>query len=214
MLTHSNCEEYRYINDEADHTQAYLWPPVLKQLEKLSAPKSSGMRILDLGCGNGAFAGELSRRGYTVVGVEPSESGIQFARSKWPSLEFHVGSAYDDLASKIGLFDVVVSLEVVEHVYSPKSYAASIRNVLAPHGVAILSTPFHGYWKNLILAASGKMDAHFTVLWEHGHIKFWSPKTLSKLLVESGFDIVGFEYAGRFPPFSKSMIAIAKKSIV
>ncbi|QXP84016.1 methyltransferase [Methylococcus sp. Mc7] len=78
-------------------------------------------------------------------------------------------------------------------------------------GKAIVSTPYHGYWKNLALALSGKMDAHFTALWDHGHIKFWSMKTLSTLLEEAGFRDIRFERVGRVPVLAKSMIAIARK---
>jgi 2-polyprenyl-6-hydroxyphenyl methylase/3-demethylubiquinone-9 3-methyltransferase len=75
----------------------------------------------------------------------------------------------------------------------------------------VLSTPYHGYLKNLALAVSGKMDAHFTALWDHGHIKFWSRATLATLLREAGFSRVEFLRVGRIPPLAKSMIAVARK---
>ena len=78
-------------------------------------------------------------------------------------------------------------------------------------GVAIVSTPYHGYLKNLALALMGKMDAHFTVLWDHGHIKFWSIPTLTTLLTEVGFCNIRFHRVGRIPTFAKSMIAVANK---
>ena len=61
-----------------------------------------------------------------------------------------------------------------------------------------------------MLALTGKMDDHFTALWDHGHIKFWSMKTLSTLLEETGFRDVDFRRVGRIPPLAKSMIAVAK----
>ena len=61
------------------------------------------------------------------------------------------------------------------------------------------------------LALTGKMDDHFTALWDHGHIKFWSKRTLSMLLEETGFVSVRFELTGRIRPLAKSMIAIARK---
>lgn len=79
-------------------------------------------------------------------------------------------------------------------------------------GTAILSTPYHGYWKNLAMALTGKMDAHFTALWDHGHIKFWSMNTLTALLKETGFCNIGFKRAGRIPALAKSMIAVARRS--
>jgi 2-polyprenyl-6-hydroxyphenyl methylase/3-demethylubiquinone-9 3-methyltransferase len=78
-------------------------------------------------------------------------------------------------------------------------------------GVAVISTPYHGYWKNLAQALTGKMDGHFTALWDHGHIKFWSMRTLGELLREAGFVDVRFERVGRVPALAKSMVAVARK---
>ena len=77
--------------------------------------------------------------------------------------------------------------------------------------MAIISTPYHGYWKNLALALSGRMDAHFTALWDHGHIKFWSRRTLGDLLREAGFVDIRFWRVGRVPALAKSMIVMARK---
>ena len=80
-------------------------------------------------------------------------------------------------------------------------------------GTAILSTPYHGYWKNLALALSGQMDRHFTALWDHGHIKFWSMRTLTILLEAAGFHDIRFERVGRIPPLAKAMIAVARRPV-
>jgi 2-polyprenyl-6-hydroxyphenyl methylase/3-demethylubiquinone-9 3-methyltransferase len=106
---------------------------------------------------------------------------------------------------------VVISLEVIEHVYDPRSFVRAILSCVQPGGVAILSTPYHGYLKNLALALSGRMDRHFTALWDHGHIKFWSIATLDVLLREVGFRSVSFLRVGRIPWFAKSMIAVARR---
>jgi 2-polyprenyl-6-hydroxyphenyl methylase/3-demethylubiquinone-9 3-methyltransferase len=169
------------------------------------------MRIFDLGCGNGSVAAALAHRGFEVIGVDPSEQGITEANRQYPGLHLSVASAYDDLTSHYGRFPVVISLEVVEHLYFPRRYAQTIFDLLEPGGRAIVSTPYHGYWKNLILAAAGKMDAHFTALWDHGHIKFWSVATLRTLLREAGFSDVRFTRVGRIPILAKSMVATATK---
>ena len=61
------------------------------------------------------------------------------------------------------------------------------------------------------MALTGRMDAHFTALWDHGHIKFWSIQTLGELLHEAGFVDIHFERVGRVPALAKSMIAAARK---
>jgi hypothetical protein len=61
------------------------------------------------------------------------------------------------------------------------------------------------------MALTGKMDNHFTALWDYGHIKFWSIKTLQQLLEEAGFMNIRFRRVGRIPALAKSMIAVAMK---
>ena len=170
-----------------------------------------GRRLFELGCGNGSVARLLTARGWDVTGVDPSVEGIAQARAADPGLKLATGSAYDDLAGQYGRFPMVLSLEVVEHVYAPRHYARTLFDLLEPGGTAILSTPYHGYWKNLALALSGRLDAHFTALWDHGHIKFWSIRTLGELLREAGFVDVRFERVGRVPALAKAMIAVARK---
>ncbi len=201
--------EYEYTTGEPDHLSSYLWRPLLTELQS-RVPQG---RILDLGCGNGAFANHLSKLGYDVVGMDPSESGIQQARLSKSRVQFEVASAYDDLRAKFGQFDGIVSLEVVEHLYSPAMFAKNLSQLLLPSGVALISTPYHGYLKNLCMAVTGKLDPHFTALWEHGHIKFWSVRTLTQLLTTQGLRVEKFLFAGRTRYFAKSMVAIATKPV-
>jgi 2-polyprenyl-3-methyl-5-hydroxy-6-metoxy-1,4-benzoquinol methylase len=151
----------------------------------------------------------LWEAGFSVVGVDPSEEGIMHGRHAFPHLSLHVGSCYEPLAERFGTFPLVISLEVIEHCFYPRQFAKCVYDLLEPGGTAVISTPYHGYIKNLALALSGKLDAHFTALWEGGHIKFWSVATLRKLLEEAGFSQIQFFRAGRFPPMAKSMIAMA-----
>jgi 2-polyprenyl-3-methyl-5-hydroxy-6-metoxy-1,4-benzoquinol methylase len=199
---------YHFESAEAEHSHRYLWEPV-KNL--LASHCARGARVFDLGCGNGALARWLDKLGYQVAGVDPSEGGIKHAHEASPELNLQSGSAYDPLAEKFGTFPALVSLEVVEHVYFPRMYAACVKDLLEPGGIAIISTPYHGYFKNLVLAATGKLDAHFTALWDHGHIKFWSVKTLTALFAEQGLTLIDVQRVGRIPALAKSMILTFKK---
>lgn len=209
MLQH-DFTDYAYAGPGGNGSHAYLLPRVLRMLDSLGLA-ADGRRLFDLGCGNGAAAAALSAHGWQVVGVDPSTEGIRCARQAYPHLRLEEGSCYDDLAGRFGRFPVVTSLEVVEHVYDPRRLVACIRDLLEPDGWAIMSTPYHGYWKNLALALAGKLDAHFTALWDNGHIKFWSRRTLGQLLDEAGLDAVRFAHAGRVAPFAKSMIVLARR---
>ena len=198
-----------YEDTSTSSAHAYLLPAVRRHLAR-SAARSGCRRVFDLGCGNGSVAAAFSAEGYHVQGVDPSAEGIARANRRWPDLELSVGDCYEDLAGRFGTFPTVLSLEVVEHVYSPRRYAATLRALVGDRGTAIVSTPYHGYWKNLALAVTGRFDRHFTALWEGGHIKFWSIATLRALLLDAGFTEVSFERVGRIPPLAKAMIAVAR----
>jgi 2-polyprenyl-3-methyl-5-hydroxy-6-metoxy-1,4-benzoquinol methylase len=187
-----------------------LWRPLLKVLTDRLRP---GDAILDVGCGSGATAGMLAKKGFRVVGIDPSESGISLAEKAFPDVKFARRSAYDDLASEFGKFDAIVSLEVVEHCFSPRIYAANLYSATKPGAFAIISTPYHGYWKNLALAITGKFDFHWSPLWDGGHIKFWSKKTITALLVEAGFVDISIQRIGRVPPLAKSMLIVAHRPV-
>ncbi|MGE0055677.1 MAG: class I SAM-dependent methyltransferase [Hyphomicrobium sp.] len=205
--------EYRYCSADPTHANAYLWPVLRKRLETQFGSSGSGLRAFDLGSGNGATSNFLREFGFDVYGVDTSNSGVALARKFYPRCHFEVASVYDDLAGRYGRFDVVVSLEVIEHLYDPRKFMARTYELLKPGSPCMISTPYHGYLKNLALAFSGKMDRHFTALWDGGHIKFWSEKTLGHLLAESRFENIQFDRAGRIAPLAKSMLAIATKPI-
>jgi 2-polyprenyl-3-methyl-5-hydroxy-6-metoxy-1,4-benzoquinol methylase len=150
----------------------------------------------------------LSRLGFHATGVDTSETGVAIAKNSYPHISVAVGSAYDDLASTYGTFPLVISLEVIEHCTNPRAFVRTFMSLIAPGGIGLLSTPYHGYTKNLALAVTGKMDAHFGALWDGGHVKFFSPSTLGHLLNVAGAGSVAIERIGRIPPLAKSMLAV------
>ena len=210
MDTAVDMSGYVYGDSELNRSHTYLVPPLLNILSSRSLPPEK-RRVFELGCGNGAVAAVLAEQGYQMTGVEVSTQGLEQARRRYPYLSLQPGSAYDRLSEIHGTFPVVVSLEVVEHLYAPRVFAKTLYDLVEPSGTVIVSTPYHGYWKNLALAVTGRLDAHFTALWDHGHIKFWSRKTLETLLVEAGFRDISFRRVGRVPALAKSLIAVAKK---
>lgn len=204
------CPGYAYHWDGLGPEHEYLLPLIQREIAALPLARK---RVFDLGCGNGAVANWFAERGFEVQGVDPSESGIERARRSFPTLDLRTGSAYDPLAETFGRFPLVVSLEVVEHVYSPRAFAECARDLLEPGGFLLLSTPYHGYLKNLALALAGRMDDHFTALWDHGHIKFWSAETITRLLEMAGLRVKRIHRAGRFPALAKSMIVVAERPV-
>jgi 2-polyprenyl-6-hydroxyphenyl methylase/3-demethylubiquinone-9 3-methyltransferase len=186
----------------------YLWRPLSGFIASQNWPER---RAFDLGCGNGTISGKIASLGFDVTGVDPWDVGISEAQRDFPNLNFQTGSAYDNLAAKYGRFPLVVSLEVIEHCYDPRAFANTFLDLIAPGGCGFLSTPYHGYLKNLALAVTGKMDHHFTALWEGGHIKFFSISSLDTLLRDAGAKEIEFQRVGRIPQLAKSMVATVRK---
>lgn len=128
---------YRYPDAANNCSHDYLMPTVNAELDFIKADLlARGLlpRIFDLGCGNGSVAASITMRGWEVSGVDPSFEGISAATEMYPDLDLKVGSAYSDLVSVYGRFPVVVSLEVVEHIYAPRDYAATLFDLVEPGG--------------------------------------------------------------------------------
>jgi len=177
--------------------------PILVRLVREAAPT----RILDLGSGNGAVTAQLAEIADTV-GVDPDPAGVELARSAVSGVRFEVDRAEPGLLERLdeAPFDVVVSSEVVEHVFDPPAWAATAFEAVRPGGVLICSTPYHGYVKNLLLALTGKWPTHLHPLVVGGHIKFFDRRALTQRLTDAGFRDVAFCGSGRVRFVWKSMV--------
>jgi 2-polyprenyl-3-methyl-5-hydroxy-6-metoxy-1,4-benzoquinol methylase len=202
--------EYEYRSSEQVWADGYVAPRIMRSLKNDPNIRS----VLDAGCGNGNLAARIAAQGFQVSAFDTSTSGIEQARRSSSGVRFEVASAYDDLRTRFAQsFDACIAVEVIEHLYEPRRFTRRIFETLQPGGMFILTTPYHGYLKNLMLALSGKMDNHFTALLDGGHIKFWSRGSLTQLLQGCGFEVTHFEGAGRLPLLWKSMILSARKSV-
>jgi SAM-dependent methyltransferase len=171
-------------------------------------------RICDLGCGNGYMTGRLAALGYDVVGIDASASGIQVARETHPCVRFVCSLIDEGLHERLGIesFDLVISSDAIEHFYRPGDLVSAAISLLNSGGQVLVGTPYHGYLKNLVLSVSGKMDTHFGVLQDGGHIKFFSVNTLSQLMESHGLVNLNFSFYGRAPWLWKNMICYARRA--
>jgi 2-polyprenyl-3-methyl-5-hydroxy-6-metoxy-1,4-benzoquinol methylase len=201
----SEYNDYGFQSADCCCTNTYLKKKIVKLLDK-----NINKNILDVGCGNGWLADYLLMNGFNVYGIDASESGIAIANQKYPSRFFVQNIESDKLPEELEgiVFDTIISTEVVEHLYSPASFVTFLKQILKKNnnGEIIISTPYHGYLKNLMLALLNQFDSHFTALWEGGHIKFWSRTTITSLLINSGFKVNKFIGCGRIPFLWKSML--------
>ncbi|MEG0807700.1 MAG: class I SAM-dependent methyltransferase [Alistipes sp.] len=187
----------------------YLLPAITPFLSK-----SSSGAILDVGCGNGFFANTLLDHGYDTYGIDADLEAIDLANRKHPGHFFVNDINNSCLPTELQQLQIktIISMEVIEHLYSPRTFVAFMRQILEQNGggTLILTTPYHGYLKNCFISLVGKWDYHWSSLWEGGHIKFWSEHTISILLQEAGFRNVQFRCVGRFPYLWRHMVCRAE----
>jgi SAM-dependent methyltransferase len=174
----SSESDYRFSEGHEPHTNLLLLPHIRRYIKAIGARS-----MLELGCGNGAMARDLIGICPKIVGLDPSASGIEAARRNCPAGTFYAMSIYDppEQIPDDG-FEVAISTEVVEHLYYPRELLRFARKKLKEGGLFLISTPYHGWLKNVAISVSGKWDPHHDVSWDGGHIKFWSRATLGSIL--------------------------------
>jgi SAM-dependent methyltransferase len=185
--------------------------PYLLPLVAEICRKHATQNLLDIGTGNGSALPFWKRQGWRVSAMEPDAEGFGFA-NQVPGVDVRmlgVGGALP--ADWAGAFDTAVCLEVVEHLFDPHQLVETAAGALKPGGIAIISTPYHGFLKNLALSLANKWDFHHHPLRVGGHIKFWSKRTLASLFEEGPFRALEFHGAGRIPFLWKSMVVVFER---
>ena len=208
-------DHYGWDTAEGPQSCDYIAPAIVQLLKQ-----SGARRVIDVGAGNGALCAlfKAAAPDCHVAGVEYDAEGVAIARRQHPGISFHNQGVQDDPAQVLALegerFDAVVSTEVVEHLFSPHLLPRYAGGLLRDNGLLIITTPYHGYLKNLALSLVNGWDKHHTPLWHGGHIKFWSRATLTQLLESNGFEVTRFLGVGRLPYLWKSMVLVARKTAV
>jgi SAM-dependent methyltransferase len=201
--------DYAYSHTRPTWDHSIILPFIREAVRSIPSEGS----VLDIGCGNGAILGEIRQLGsWKLCGLESSETAVSLARSQGFDVRLADATTGLETLFEPETFDLIISVEVIEHVYDPRGLLRQAHSLLRPNGRLLLTTPYHGYWKNLLIAALGKCDSHYDPLWDCGHIKFWSRKTLSAALLDAGYSDIHFCGAGRFRYFWKSMVLTASPS--
>lgn len=148
-----------------------------------------GLRILDIGCGGGLLAEPMARLGADVVGADAAERNIPVAQVHATQSGLQIDYRHttaEALADAGEQFDVVLNMEVVEHVSDPLAYLTACRTLLKPGGLHICST-INRNAKSYMMAIVG---AEVVMRWlpkgTHDWSKFITPDELYDLLSQSG----------------------------
>lgn len=115
---------------------------VISLLKEKCGHSLKGMRILDLGCGDGVLSYLLNRNGAEVIGIDFSFEALRYARNRTgkKNINFIHGSAYS-LPLEDNYFDAIVSSDVIEHVQNTELFLSEAKRVLKINGIAVISTP-------------------------------------------------------------------------
>ena len=152
-----------------------------------------GLRLLDIGCGGGLLSEPMARLGATVVGADAAEGNLPVARlhAEQSGLDIDYRHTTAEALAEAGeQFDIVLNMEVVEHVADPLSFLTAARQLLKPGGLQICST-INRNPKSFAVAIVG---AEVVMRWlprgTHEWSKFITPDELFDLLTQAGLDPV------------------------
>jgi len=160
----------------------------------LTAPRPfEGLRLLDIGCGGGLLSEPMARLGATVVGADAAERNIPVARlhaeQSGLTIDYRHTTA-EALAAEGEVFDVVLAMEIVEHVADPQGFVTTCRELLKPGGLMVMST-LNRTAKSFLAAIIG---AEWVMRWlpkgTHDWQRFITPEELYGLIRTAGLDPV------------------------
>ena len=171
-----------------------------------------GLRLLDIGCGGGLLCEPMARLGFQVTGVDASERNIgtasAHAAEQGLSIDYRATTAEDLLAAGERPFDVILNMEVIEHVADPGAYLRDCARLLAPGGLMIVAT-LNRTLKALALA---KIGAEYVLRWvpagTHDWNKFLKPEELRGFLVGEPVAVHG-PYGVAFNPLTDRWVRSA-----
>lgn len=150
----------------------------------------AGRTALDVGCGAGLLCEPLARLGADVTGVDAAPENIAAAKAHAAQSGLAIDYRSGEL-TELGLeqFDVVTSMEVIEHVTDPAAFVAALKAHLKPDGLLILSTPNRTAASRLLLVEAAERLGQVP-RGTHDWHQFLTPEELTALLADAGLEVV------------------------
>jgi 2-polyprenyl-6-hydroxyphenyl methylase/3-demethylubiquinone-9 3-methyltransferase len=151
-----------------------------------------GKKALDVGCGAGLLAEPLRRLGAKVTAIDASPELIVAARDHATAMGLEIDYRAAPVEAIDGQFDLVTSMEVIEHVADPAAFVKSLAARLAPGGLLILSTPNATAWSRLMMITIGEGLGRIP-RGTHDFDKFVAPERMKALLADAGLKCLDVE---------------------
>lgn len=167
-----------------------------------------GAPVLDAGCGSGEFTAFLADLGFSVTGVDISAAAVARAQQRCPAARFEVASLEARLPFAGEEFAAVWCSEVLEHLFDVRAALAELNRVLQIDGKLVLTTPYHGLFKNIAIAMLG-FEKHYNPY--GSHIRFFTRRSLAICLGHMGFAVERWGGIGRCWPLWMAHFVMARK---
>ena len=180
MLHKLNPVRLRYIRDRIDQH----W-----SLDEHDLRPLAGRRAADVGCGAGLLAEPLARLGAEVTALDAAPENIEAARAHALGQGLEIDYRVGGVESLDGRYDLVTSLEVVEHVADVPAFVGGLAGALAEGGLLIVSTPNRTAWSRLMMIAIGEGTGRIP-RGTHDWDKFLTPDELCARLSEAGLEVI------------------------
>jgi 2-polyprenyl-6-hydroxyphenyl methylase / 3-demethylubiquinone-9 3-methyltransferase len=149
----------------------------------------AGKSALDVGCGAGLLCEPLARMGAAVTGVDAAPENVEAAKAHSAQSGLAIDYRAGELAEQgLGKFDVVTSMEVIEHVTDPAAFVAQLTRHLKPDGLLLLSTPNRTAASRLFLVEAAERLGQVP-RGTHDWNQFLTPEELTALLEDAGLEI-------------------------
>lgn len=173
----------------------------LAKIERVFPP-GKRLKVFDVGCGDGRLSRALVQRGHAVTGIDSNQAAVEAARQS--GLEAQVADVEAAWPADSATQDVVLILDVLEHVVGQERVLAEAKRVLKPGGALIVAYPNEFDVRSRFELFLGRGIVHWdhrqydAKPWSYGHVRFLRHRDLSELLERSGFGItkVQFNFMG------------------
>jgi glycosyltransferase involved in cell wall biosynthesis len=170
----------RKLDPDSSHGRILSWLAIRQPL-----------RVLDLGCSDGALAAELRTYGHNVTGIDVEEHvGV------WDRVDTFVQADLEDGVPGAvgGNYDVIIAADVLEHVRDPETLLEDLRGRLAPGGSIVACVPNFGHWYPRLRVALGRFDYDRRGILDRGHLRFFTRASFERLVERTGYSARRHEF--------------------